>query len=172
MDSAHLSIARPWFRLALRAAPLILLACDIPTGLPRIESRYLFPLEDVSVPVTGVPASAQISQDLSSIDLTDQVGGATIRISPENPAGATGTLAFTIKGGGVTVNGSVDVAGPASQRIELNEAQTRALLGGTVQISASGTLCRAGGCGLELPPFPIVTLRNEIELLVRLGGEG
>jgi hypothetical protein len=172
MDSVHVSNSICRLGWAIVLTPMLLLACDVPTGLPRIESSYLFPVEDLAVPVTGIDVAVQVSQDLSSIDLTDQVRGATIRISPENPTGATGTLAFTISGGGVSVNGTVDVAGPASQSVELDEAQTRALLGGTVQISASGTLCRAGGCGLELPPFPVVTLRNEIQLRVRLGGEG
>jgi hypothetical protein len=171
MDSVLMSNSMRWMR-AVWLMPVLLLACDVPTGLPRIDSSYLFPVEDLTIPVTGIQVAVQVSQDLSSIDLTDQVRGSTIRISPENPTGATGTLVFTISGGGVTVNGSVDVAGPASQQIELDETQTRALLGGTVQISASGKLCRASGCGLELPPFPVVTLRNEIQLRVRLGGEG
>jgi hypothetical protein len=160
------------WRTGLLISILAASSCDVPTGLPRIESRYRFPVEDVTLPVTGVPATVTVSQDLSGIDLSDRVSGATIRITPLNAAGATGTVTFRITGGGVTVNGSVNVAGPAGQTVPLDEAQARALLGGVIQISASGTLCRATGCGLELPPFPSVTLDNEIELMVRLGGEG
>jgi hypothetical protein len=149
----------------------VLAACDIPTGLPKIESRYLFPVEDLVVPVTGVAASATTEQDFSDIDLTDRVNGAVIRVAPDNPAGATGTLTFTIAGGGETASAAVNVAG-GEQRIDLDAAQTRAFLGSRVTITASGTLCRSSGCGFLPPPFPQVTLKNRIELLVQFGGEG
>jgi hypothetical protein len=147
-------------------------ACEVPTGLPIVESRFRFEVEGVAVPVAGVPASASVRQSLSDIDVANDVRAATIFVSPVNPSGATGTLAIQIEGGGVAVHGTVDVAGAANQSIPLTGEQARALLAGQVTITASGTLCRPSGCGLAPPPFPVVTLENQLELVVALGGEG
>jgi len=161
---------RAW--LALVSGGVALAGCEVPTGLPILESRFRFEVESVLVPVAGVPASASARQTLSSIDVANDVRGATIWVTPVNPSAATGTLSVQIRGGGVTVNGTVNVAGGANQAIPLTQAQVQALLGGEVTITASGTLCRPAGCGIAPPPFPMVTLENELELVVALGGEG
>lgn len=146
--------------------------CELPTGLPRVESVFRFPVDDVVIPVTSVPATASGQTDLGGIDLSDNVRRGAIRVTPDNPVGATGLLTVRLMGGGETVTGLIDVAGPANQLIELNEQQIRALLSGVVTIQASGTLCPAAGCAITLPPFPELTLKNELELVLELGGEG
>jgi hypothetical protein len=50
--------------------------------------------------------------------------------------------------------------------------QVQTLLHGEITIRAYGTLCRASGCGFAAPPFSTVTLKNELELRLELGGEG
>jgi hypothetical protein len=157
---------------ALLVLAVVGTGCEVPTGLPILESRFRFEVESVVVPVAGVPGSASARQTLSQIDMASDVRGATIWVTPVNPSAATGTLAIQIRGGNVTVNGTVNVAGGPNQAIPLTQAQVQALLGGEITITASGTLCRAAGCGLAPPPFPTVTLENELELLVALGGEG
>lgn len=160
--------------LSIPALVLVLTAaaCELPTGLPRVESTFRFPVDDVVLPVTSVPASASSQTDLGGIDLSDNVRRGTIRVTPENALGATGQLTIRLMGGGETVTGVVDVAGPPNQLISLNEQQIRALLSGVVTIEASGTLCPASGCVLGPPPFAELKLINELELVVELGGEG
>jgi hypothetical protein len=158
--------------VALAAATLTLAACDIPTALPRVESTFRFPVDSVVLPVAGVSASVTERSDLSDIDLSDRIRSAALRVTPVNAAGSTGELTLQISGGGVVVYGTVDVANAAGQEIPITRAEAQALLSGEVAITASGTLCRASGCGVFPPPFPTVTLRNELELIVELGGEG
>ncbi len=172
-------LARAGRRLSIRHSAAVgflfvagLAGCDVPTGLPRVDSTFLFPVESVQLPVSGVTASATASQDFSDIDVADRVMEAAIRVTPRNPSGATGTLTVKLTGGGVTVTGSVNIAGGPNQRIPLTQEQVRALMGAQVQIEASGTLCKASGCGFELPPWPMVTLDNDLEVVVQLGGEG
>jgi len=160
-----------WFRTSSFLAPLVLLpACQLPTGLPGIESTFRFPVEDVVVPVTGTDASAFESADFDGIDI-ENVSRGKVLVTPENTEGAMGVLAVRLVGGGVTVAGSIDIAGGADQPIDLSGEEARALLGGPVMIEATGTLCRASGCGFTPPPFPNVRLRNAVELVVRLGGK-
>lgn len=160
---------------AARFIPLLAVvataACDVPTGLPRIESTLRFAVEDVVVPVTGVGATVSEPVDLGGVDL-QEVRRGTIRVTPENDVGATGVLAVRVIGGGVTVSGSVDVAGGPDQAIELTGDEIRALMGRSVTLEASGALCRPSGCGLSAPPFPNVRLKNVPDLVVELGGEG
>jgi hypothetical protein len=149
---------------------LILAACDLPTGLPRIESTFRFPIDDVVVPVTGVGATASVDAELDGIDIEDVRRGRVL-VTPANAAGSTGILTVRFMGSGVTVTGTVDVAGGADQAIDVTGEEIRLLLGGPVTIEAAGTLCRSSGCGLSAPPFPNVTLENMLELVVQLGGE-
>jgi hypothetical protein len=150
---------------------LMVSACDLPTALPRIESTFRFPVDDVVIPVTGVGATASTEADLDGIDIEDVKRGRVL-VTPENAAGSTGVVTIRLTGGGVTVTGAIDVQGGANQPIDVTGAEARALLGGAVTIEASGTLCRSSGCGVSPPPFPNVTLRNTLELVVELGGEG
>jgi hypothetical protein len=150
---------------------LVLSACDLPTALPRIESTFRFPVDDVVVPVSGVDATASTESDLDGIDIEDVKRGRVL-VTPENGAGSTGVLAIRLMGGGVTVTGAIDVQGGPDQAIDVTGSEARALLSGAVTLEASGTLCRASGCGATPPPFPNVTLRNTLELVVELGGEG
>lgn len=143
----------------------------MPTGLPRIESTFRFPVDDVVVPVTGIGATASTQADLDGIDI-DDISRGRILVSPENGAGSTGVLTVRLMGGGVTVTGVVDVAGGPDQPIDVTGQEIRALLAGPVTIEASGTLCLSTGCGASAPPFPDVTLKNTLELVVELGGEG
>ena len=145
--------------------------CELPTGLPRVESLFRFPVDDVVLPVTSVPATSSGQTDLGGIDLSDNIRRGAIRVTPENPTGATGQLAIRLIGGGTTVTGVIDVAGPANQLIDLTEAEVRALMAGVITIEASGTLCPAAGCVIGLPPYAELTLKNELELVVELGGE-
>jgi len=145
--------------------------CDVPTGLPRFASTWRFPTADVVVPVAGVQGSTTVTEDLTDVDISDRVRSAVIRIRPENAAGATGTITFSIQGGGVTVRGTVNVVNPAVQTIPISEAEVRALLGSSAAFTASGTVCRAGGCGPVPPPHASVTLKTELELVLEVGGD-
>lgn len=149
----------------------VLASCDVPTGLPRIESTFRFPVDAVVVPVTGLSATASAQADLGAIDLDDVQRGRVL-VTPENGSGSTGLLTVRITGGGVVVSGVIDVAGGADQAIEVSGGEVRALLGAMATIEASGTLCRPAGCGASLPPYPDVRLENTLELVVELGGEG
>ena len=149
---------------------LILSACDLPTALPRIESTFRFPVDDVVVPVSGVGTTASTEADLDGIDIEDVKRGRVL-VTPENGAGSTGVLTIRLMGG-VTVTGAIDVQGGPDQAIDVTGSEARALLSGAVTLEAAGTLCRASGCGASPPPFPNVTLRNTLELVVQLGGEG
>jgi len=161
-----------WTSAALLAAVTLASgACDIPTGLPRIESTFRFPVDSVVVPVAGVAASASERSDLSDIDLADRIRRAVLRVTPVNEAGSTGELMIRISGGDVVVHGTINVGNAAGQEIPITAAEAQTLMAGEVTITASGTLCRAAGCGLFPPPFPTVTLKNELELMVALGGE-
>jgi hypothetical protein len=148
----------------------ILMACDIPTAAPRFESTLRFPTEDLAIPVTGTPVRTSATDDLTEIDLADDVRRATVRVSPENPSGATGQVAFTITGGGATVQAMVDVAGARDQSIEIGEADVRALLGSVITLNAAGTICPVTGCGPVSPPFPTVTLKTVIDVVLEIGG--
>ena len=163
---------------AVRAATQLLLGiavvcgCEVPTAPPRIESTWRFPTESVELPVSGVATSAASLQDLSDIDLADDIRSAVIHVTPSNPSNASGVVTFEMSRGGVTVRGSVNVRAGANQAIPLTRSEIRGLLGGTVEFRASGTLCRPGGCGPVPPPFAIVTLETELEVVVEVGGEG
>jgi hypothetical protein len=146
-------------------------ACDLPTALPRVESTFRFPVEDVVIPVTGTDATATTDTDLDRIDI-EEVKRGRVLMTPENASGSSGILTVRLTGIGVTVPGTIDVQGGANQSIEATGAEVRALLSGSVTLEASGTLCRSSGCGASPPPFPNVTLRNTLELVVELGGEG
>ncbi len=146
--------------------------CDIPTTSPIIETTWRFPTEPLDVQVSGLSATTISTRDMSDIDLADKVQSGRILVTPTNPDGATGTVIFVLAGGGVTVLGTVDIAGGPEQAIPLTGEQIRALLGSVVTFRATGTLCPASGCGPASPPFSMVTLDSELEVVVRVGGEG
>ncbi len=157
-----------FFRIAVAEAALA--GCDVPTGPPRFESAWRFPTADVVVPVAGVQGSTTETEDLTDVDMADRVRRATIRVRAVNTTGATGTITFTVRGGGATVQGTIDVARTEVQTIEIRESEVRALLGSVATFTAAGTLCRASGCGLVPPPHAVVTLKTELELVLELGG--
>jgi hypothetical protein len=157
-------------RLLLGVA--LVCGCEVPTAPPRIESTWRFPTESIELPVSGVATSSTSLQDLSDIDIADDIRSAVIRVTPSNPSNASGVVTFEVSRGGVTVRGSVNVRGGANQAIPLTQPEIRALLGGTVEFRASGTLCPPAGCGPVPPPFAMVTLETELEVVVEVGGEG
>ncbi|MGH7506855.1 MAG: hypothetical protein ACRELX_14455 [Longimicrobiales bacterium] len=149
-------------------------ACDVPTAAPRFETTFVVPAEAVTVLVTSRPATATIGYDLNDVDraVIDHARGGALRVDIVNAAGGTGVVQLVLSGGGVTVEGSVDLAGGSGQRIPATESEVRALLGRDVMITASGTLCPPSGCDASaLPPFSVVTFRTSLELLLELGGE-
>lgn len=157
--------------LFLALSPLIA-GCDVPTTSPIIETRWRFPTEQVDVPITGTSATSISTRDLSDIDLADKVRSGSILVTPANPTNAMGTVTLTLSGGGVTVQGTVDIAGGADQEIPMTGPQIQALLNAVVTFRATGTLCPASGCGPVSPPFRSVTLETELEVVARVGGEG
>lgn len=156
--------------LAVGVAILAVLACDVPTGLPRVESRFLLPIDDVIVPVTGVASSVAVRRNLQNIALNSEVKSATLRVTPLNPSGATGVLDLEITGGSARVSGPIDVSGGSRQEITISGAQMQAFIDNVITIKAGGRLCRTGGCGVS-PPYPVVTLQGEMEVLVEYGGK-
>lgn len=166
------SVATAPRALLLIALSALLSGCDIPTTSPIIETTWRFPTEPLDVPVSGLSATTVSTRDMSDIDLADKIQSGEILVTPANPNNATGTVTFILSGGGVTVLGTVDIAGGPEQAIPLTGAEVQALLGGVVTFRATGTLCPASGCGPVSPPFPIVTLESELEVVVRVGGEG
>jgi len=155
-------------RIAVTVAALM--GCDVPMGLPRFASTWRFPAADVVVPVAGVQGSTTVTEDLTDVDVSDRVRSAVIRVRPENASGATGVITFTIRGGGLTVQGTIDITNPAVQTIAISEAEVRSLLGSIATFTASGTVCRPVGCGPVPPPHASVTLKTELELVLEVGG--
>lgn len=161
-------------RLMAGAAVLgVVAACDVPTAPPRFETRFVVAGEDVSVPVTSRAASASSLYDLTdAADLAGRARRGALIVDIGNTAGATGLIAIRISGGGVTVNGTVDLAGGDGQRVVADREQIQALLGHDVEITASGTLCPQSGCNENSPPpFPMVRIETRLELMLELGGE-
>jgi hypothetical protein len=158
--------------LLLVALSALLAGCDVPTTSPIIETRWRFPTEPLDVPITGLSATSISTRDMSDIDLADKIRSGTILVTPRNATNATGTVTFILSGGGVTVQGTVDIAGGPDQAIPMTGPQIQAMLGGVVTFRATGTLCPASGCGAVAPPFNSVSLESELEVVVEVGGEG
>ena len=123
-------------------------------------------------------ANTTVSASNPRYDLTDaselagRARSGALIVDIENTAGATGLVAIRIAGGGVTVDGTVDLAGGDGQRVLADRAQVQALLGHEVAVTASGTLCPQSGCdGSAFPPFPMVRFETRLELMLELGGE-
>jgi hypothetical protein len=156
------------------ALAVVLTACDVPTAPPRFETRFVLAGEDVQVPVTSRSASATSSYDLTdAADLAGRARGGALVVDIDNAGSSTGLVAIRIAGGGVTVDGFVDLSAGDGQRIAVDEAQVQALLGHTFDVTASGTLCPNSGCNATaLPPFPMVRFETRFELMLELGGEG
>lgn len=157
--------------LAASLPLLLVLSCDVPTGLPRVQTRFLLPIDDVVVPVTGAASTISVRTALRSLELNNDVKSATLRVTPLNPMGATGEVEFIIAGGGQRASGRVVVDGPPNQVIAVTGAQVETFLATPVTLSASGTLCTTTSCKIA-PPYPIVTLQAELELEVEYGGKG
>jgi hypothetical protein len=147
--------------------------CDLPTAPPRFETTFVVPVESVTVFVTSHAVSASTIYDLSDTnDLAGRVRGGALVIDVANPSGATGLVHIRVSGGGGVVEGTVDLAGNG-QRIPASQAAMQALLGQSLTIAVSGTMCPQSGCNpTTLPPFPSVTFTTSLELMLELGGEG
>jgi hypothetical protein len=147
--------------------------CELPTGLPGFESTFVIPAEDVSLAVIGAPTTAWVTDDLAGVDasIIERVAGGALIVHVSNAVGATGTVMVTISNGSVSAIGTVDVSGPAGQRIELTGDQVRSFVGGEITLRGSGTLCASAGCGSLVLPPPMIHLDNRIELRLRIGAE-
>jgi hypothetical protein len=155
------------------AVAVVVAACDVPTAPPRFETRFVMAGEDVTVPVTSRAATGTTGYDLTdAAELAGRARSGALVVDIENASGATGLVAIRIAGGGVMVDGTVDLAGGAGQRILADRAQVQALLGHDVAVTASGTLCPQSGCDASaFPPFPMVRFETRLELMLELGGE-
>lgn len=145
-------------------------ACDLPSGPPRFQPTFVVGVEEIRVPVTSANASGGTERDLGGIDdeLADRSRGGAIVVDIDNATGAIGVVSVRLAGGGAVVTGTVDVAGGDGQRIEIAEEQLRALLGSTVDVTVTGRLCPADGCAQRPPPFPEVTFKPRIEVVVEI----
>ena len=149
--------------------PIVLIGCDIPTALPRVESTFALTAADILVPVIGVPAAGPpIGVDFSGVDesLRGRARRATIVLTPLDAAGVSGTLDVTLRApNGTVVTERLQVNGGTALTIELTENEVQSFLGNVVTVTTSGAL----GPPRSVPD--IITLRPVIQIVLELGGE-
>jgi hypothetical protein len=156
--------------IALLAAAT-LVACDVPTALPRFDSTFAVPGPEVQVPVVGAPVPAvPVTLDLGEVDedLRARAQGGEIQLTPLNPEDGTGTLQVTITDAesAATVSQTIEVtAAGTPQIVNVGADEMRAFLGGDVTITVTGTL------GPAAIPTRLVVLETLVRITFELGGE-
>lgn len=158
-------------RIGRVAATLVVVgwtaACEVPTDLPRLESTFVVPTEQLTLPVAGQPVSVLMTHDMAqNRNLVSRTRGGTLVVEIENGASAMGRIDLRVSNGQVDVMASLDARGENVQRIPLTRVEIQSLLGSMVTLRASGTLCPAAGCGTSGPAGQVVRLRGRFELVL------
>lgn len=159
------------WRAAVMIAALAAAACDVPTGLPRLENTLALQAPEIEVPVTGAAAPAvPVTVDLSGVDeeMVERARAGELEFTPINPENGTGTLQVTISDpeSGTTVSQAITVTPDGEpQIVAVSGEDMRAFLGGDVEISVSGAL------GPATLPLRTVTLETLLRITFEIGGE-
>jgi hypothetical protein len=158
--------------LGVAVAAVMVASCDVPTDLPRFESTFIVPTEQLAMPISGRAVQVAFTRDLTDTrDLVRRARGGSLVVDVENQSAASGAIELRLSSELITVVGSIDARGGNRQRISLSRAEVQALLGQLISLRASGTLCPATSCAV-VAPTNVVTLHTRIELTLELGTDG
>lgn len=115
-------------------------------------------------------SAADVELDLADIDeaVTDRTKGGALLLSLSNPFAVTGNLALTITAPNTVITKTVALAqGTTSARVEFNQQEIKAILGGgPVRIRASGAVCGSGACTTTVTPGQTVSIATRLELTI------
>jgi hypothetical protein len=113
--------------------------------------------------------AAEVELDLADIDETvsDNAKAGALILTLTNPFAVSGDLSLVITTPGTTVTKSVALTqGTTTTRVEFNEQEIRSILGASVRLRATGSVCSAGACTTDVTPSQSVAIASRLELTI------